>query len=103
MRQIESSYREGPCLFFEVAPDCRIDLEQVNVSPALHSRGFHSLLSDPPPIVKYTYSISVLQLLMDPELKRRLQTEFALQIERLGHIIGRDLSHWSQAHARERS
>lgn len=34
---------------------------------------------------------------MDPELRRHLQNEFAPEVERLGNLIGRDLSHWSRS------
>jgi hypothetical protein len=32
---------------------------------------------------------------MDPALRRQLQEEFAREVERLGHLINRDLSRWS--------
>jgi hypothetical protein len=32
---------------------------------------------------------------MDPQLRRRLQEDFASEIQRLGHLVGRDLSHWA--------
>jgi hypothetical protein len=31
---------------------------------------------------------------MSPELRRQLLDEFTPEIERLGEVIGRDLSHW---------
>lgn len=34
---------------------------------------------------------------MDPDLRRRLTTEFAAQVAELGALIGRDLSAWSKA------
>ena len=33
---------------------------------------------------------------MDPDLRRRLTEEFAPEVERLGRMIGRDLSDWSR-------
>jgi hypothetical protein len=33
---------------------------------------------------------------MDPELRRRLKAEFAPEVQRLGALIGRDLSAWSE-------
>lgn len=34
---------------------------------------------------------------MDPELRARLTAELAPEVERLGALIGRDLSHWSRS------
>jgi hypothetical protein len=34
---------------------------------------------------------------MQPELRRKLQAEFRSEVRRLGELIGRDLSHWSEA------
>jgi hypothetical protein len=34
---------------------------------------------------------------MQPELRRKLQVEFRSEVRRLGELIGRDLSHWSEA------
>jgi hypothetical protein len=33
---------------------------------------------------------------MDPEVRRTLTAEFAPEVERLGRLIGKDLSHWSR-------
>jgi hypothetical protein len=33
---------------------------------------------------------------MDTELRRRLQAEFAPEVERLSELLGRDLTHWSR-------
>ena len=33
---------------------------------------------------------------MDTELRRRLQAEFAPEVERLSELLGRDLTHWSK-------
>jgi hypothetical protein len=33
---------------------------------------------------------------LDPELRKRLQTEFAPEVERLSQLLGRDLTHWSK-------
>jgi hypothetical protein len=33
---------------------------------------------------------------MDPELRRRLQREFALEVHQLSKLLGRDLSGWVQ-------
>jgi hypothetical protein len=33
---------------------------------------------------------------MDPELKKRLQAEFAADVEELGALLGPDLSQWSK-------
>jgi|SRR5579872_2149661 len=38
-----------------------------------------------------------------PELRRRLQREFAPEIERLGGLLGRDLTHWSSGDGRQRN
>ena len=32
---------------------------------------------------------------MDPELRLRLQAEFAPEVERLSELLGRDVTHWS--------
>jgi hypothetical protein len=32
---------------------------------------------------------------MDPQLRRSLRAEFAPEVERLGRLLGRDLSAWS--------
>jgi len=36
---------------------------------------------------------------MDPELRIRLQRKFAPEVEKLGALLGRDLSHWSRPDA----
>jgi hypothetical protein len=36
---------------------------------------------------------------IDPELRERLTTELSPEVERLSALVGRDLSHWSQARA----
>ena len=33
---------------------------------------------------------------MPPELRRQIQGEFAPEVERLGRMLDRDLSHWSR-------
>ncbi len=37
------------------------------------------------------------RLSLDPELRKTLQKEFAPEVERLGQLLGRDLSHWSKS------
>jgi len=37
---------------------------------------------------------------MDPELRARLKREFAPEVDRLGELLGRDLTHWNEDRAR---
>ena len=47
------------------------------------------------PAIQILYTSYVPRPPMDPELRRRLQAEFAPEVGRLSELLGRDLTHWS--------
>lgn len=103
--------------FLDVATDFQPDFRPANVNKRLRSTALQRLVFDPPgPIrrliprlrrypVVHRLRGAVVGLNsrvaqrsdMDPDLRRRLQAEFAPDVERLGALIGRDLSHWSSS------
>ena len=38
-----------------------------------------------------------------PGLRRRLKAEFACEVERLGQLLGRDLTHWNREDGRRQN
>jgi len=102
--------------FLDVAPASNVPLRPENASRRLRSERMARVLHAPPRgVVRLSRALLSrparirlmrrLRLLnsreaprtpMPPELRRQLQREFAPQVERLGRMLGRDLSHWSR-------
>jgi len=108
-------YRQT-CEFLQVAPQFQPEFRIVNANKAVHSPALRSFLRYPPEPVRWVqqlWSLSPVRLglrskirqlntryesrpPMDRDLRRRLQAEFAPEVERLSALLGRDLSHWGQ-------
>ncbi len=110
-----ASYRET-LQFLDVDTDFAPTLEQVNASKKVRWKGLRDFIKRPPRIIrepvrklttisarrrlraladKFNTNDSA-RALMDSDLRLRLKEEFRPEVERLGHLLGRDLSHWSQ-------
>ncbi|MGH7508107.1 MAG: sulfotransferase [Gemmatimonadales bacterium] len=105
--------------FLEVDDGFRPELPVVNASKHVRSKWVRDMLREPPAVVLRTargllprglrqrlvaqlWRRNIVQRPrrpMDPALRRRLQAEFAPEVERLGRLIGRDLTAWSRAPA----
>jgi hypothetical protein len=102
--------------FLGVSPDFEPRFTVVNPNKYTRSKALRSFLQEPPETMR-SLTRSVLPGLvryrvkevarrfntryeprppMDPELGRRLRREFAPEVERLGGLLDRDLSHWSE-------
>lgn len=101
--------------FAGVDPNFEATLDVINARKRMRSRWLRNLVSHPPPIVgraarplmspatraKVARSLSDLNRKetpgekMDPSTRRALAAEFAAEVESLGHLIDRDLSHWT--------
>lgn len=102
--------------FLGVAWDFEPDLQIVNSNRRARSKSLRRLLSNPPQsvrglvrsIIPSTLRHKVIGRLehfnsryqtrspMDPEVRKRLQKEFEPEVEQLGELLGRDLTHWSR-------
>lgn len=102
--------------FLGVSPDFEPGFTVVNPNKRTRSKALRSFLQEPPETmrsltrsalpgpVRYRVKEVARHLNtryeprppMDPELGRRLRREFALEVEGLGGLLGRDLSHWSE-------
>ena len=102
--------------FLGVSTDFNPNITVVNPSKRVKVKALQNFLVDRPPIVRFFSRLvlpqslrhgifTVLKLLntrqeprsaMEPELRRRLQAEFAPEVERLSKLLGRDLNHWSK-------
>jgi hypothetical protein len=103
------------CAFLGVAPGVRPSFEVVNGNRVVRNRWLRDTLRDRSSalrrLARTTLPLSVRQRAqrrlrqlntrveprppMDPELRRRLIVEFRPEVERLGKLLVRDLSHWS--------
>lgn len=103
--------------FLGVAADFQPDFTPANVNKRQRSATLQRLVYDPPgpirrlvprlrrfPVVHRLRGAVVglnsrvaQRSAMDADLRRRLQAEFAPEVERLGALIGRDLSNWSNS------
>jgi hypothetical protein len=100
--------------FLEVDPGFVPDFTPANENKRVRNRWLQRLIWDPPlvrpliPVIRRFPAAHALRgrLLalnsrrearspMDPALRARLQAEFRPEVERLGRLIGRDLSGWS--------
>jgi hypothetical protein len=103
--------------FLGIDDSFRPELPVVNASKHVRSKWVRDTLQEPPAVMVRTARIllprGVRQRLvaqvwrgniaqrprrpMDPALRRRLQAEFAPEVDRLSRLIGRDLTGWSRA------
>jgi Sulfotransferase domain len=101
--------------FLDVDPKFQLQFETVNANPQVRFTFLRNLLKKPPSFVagpiRRLMSRSLREDLarplwrlalkrkprpqMNPELRRRLQAEFAPEVERLSELLGRDLTYWS--------
>ena len=114
-RDTAGVYRKTLC-FLGVSPDFRPHMAIANPNKSSRSESFQSFLRQPPSALR-TLSHALMprrlrEVLyarlrhlntsykprppMEPELKKRLQAEFAPDVEELGALLGRDLSRWSK-------
>jgi hypothetical protein len=102
--------------FLEVDPGFTPDFRIVNPRKTVRSASFHQLMIEPPhlfrrivrALVPDTPRYKIIKLVsrlnrktktakrMDPDLRRALVLEFSGEVERLGRLIGRDLSDWRE-------
>lgn len=102
--------------FLGVDPDFRPEFHIANLNRQARSKALRMLLRDPPrPVRRLARALPTparrrlgegleryntrrgRRAPMDAELSERLRAEFAPEVERLGDLLGRDLSHWSRA------
>ena len=115
-RDPAASYREV-LAFLGVDTSATAEFERVNESKRPLSRSLQELIVRPPapiaklvPLLRRTpiaHRVRAAILManskptarapMDADLRRQLTAEFAPEVERLGQLIGRDLSGWSRA------
>jgi hypothetical protein len=108
-------YRQT-CEFLEVDPRFQPEFRIINANKGVHSTALRSFLRYPPgpiPWFQKLWSLSPIRLglrskirqlntryesrpPMDPDLRRRLQAEFAPEVERLSALLGQDLTPWCQ-------
>lgn len=114
-------YRRDPARVYQavleylgVSPDFEPSFTVVNQYKGVRSGRLHRFLVQPPrPLQRLVHAVpagpryallgKVKQLNsvpqprppMDAELRRRLRVEFASEVDRLGRLLGRDLSEWS--------
>ncbi len=114
VRDTERCYREV-LAFLELSDSFLPKFEVVNASKKLRVRAVAQLMRRPPPLLLTTLRAVLPQALrtaiarfirylntkrgarppLDPELRRALLREYREEIEQLGRLIGRDLSHWA--------
>jgi hypothetical protein len=102
--------------FLDVDSEFRVDFVIKNSSKRVRSRAVQDFLLNPPPLVRWVRDDLMPKRMrelvfgrlrglntvfeprapMNPDLKKRLRVEFAPEVERLGELLGRDLSHWSR-------
>jgi hypothetical protein len=109
--------------FLGVDPNHKCSFDVIHANRKIRSPAIQDLLRDlPNPIRHVTHSLLTKQLrsvlgsrlnrmntkvvrrpALDPEFRRRLQTEFACEVSQLGKLIGRDLSSWVDSPTRSKS
>jgi Sulfotransferase domain len=114
-RDTAAVYRET-LSFLGVTPEFQPEVPIINPNKQARSQTLQKFMTSPPAIVRWfgcvTMSPRLRQRLfgrirslntryaprapMPPELRRRLQAEFAPDVEWLGKLLDRDLSHWSR-------
>jgi hypothetical protein len=104
--------------YLEVDPTFVADFSLANENKRVHRRWLQRLIWNPPlirPLIPTLRRFPLVHALrsgllsmnserasrppMDPGLRGRLEAELAPEVERLGHLIGRDLSAWTRVHA----
>jgi hypothetical protein len=116
VRTTSEVYRQT-CEFLEVDSQFRPEFRIVNANKGIYSPALRSFLRYPPKPVRWLLPLLGLRPArrqgfkgwlrrlnakhesrpsMDPELRRRLQVEFTLEVEQLSTLLGRDLTHWCQ-------
>ena len=98
--------------FLEIDPDYQADLKQINPNKEARFPFLRDFLRRPPrpvlaigralfPVARPVYRALVNlntryapRTTMSPELRRQLQAEFLPEVQRLGDLLGRDLTHW---------
>lgn len=103
--------------FLGVSTDFTPKIEVINPSKRVRIKALQNFLIKRPPLIKSLGILFIprpLRYLMfmtvktfntryeprppiAPELRRRLQAEFAPEVERLSQLLGRDLTHWNKA------
>lgn len=107
--------------FLDVRPDFRPQFKDVNGNKRVRNKRFQKFLLEPPQPLRWLRD-EVLPTRMDQivfgrlrglntsfeprppmnsELRRRLQAEFALEVEQLSELLGRDLTHWCKREGSE--
>jgi hypothetical protein len=101
--------------FLGVRPDSRMDFPVLNSNKYVRSMALQEFVRHPPGILRQFGRIAMPMEMrkflrgwfsrlnvvctprspLDPDLRRRLQREFREDVEKLGNLIGRDLSGWS--------
>jgi hypothetical protein len=114
-KDIAAVYRET-LRFLEVKEDFKPIFEVVNPNKQVKNYTFQRFLHNPPQIARRISRILIPTILrqsivdnlvrlntyfkprlpIDPLLKKQLQAEFKLEIERLSELLGRDLTFWSR-------
>ena len=102
--------------FLDVNPAFQPKFEIINPNKVVHSKKLRDFLRNPPQFISKPTKILVPSMLrdklihllaryntkyvprppMNPELRRRLQAEFASEVEQLSELLGRDLTNWSK-------
>ncbi|HEV2124502.1 MAG TPA: sulfotransferase [Chloroflexota bacterium] len=114
VRDTEACYR-AVLAFLELSDSFLPSFEVVNPSKKLRSRALAQLMRRPPPglrslvraVLPPKLRLALTQRVrdlntkrgarppLDPELRRGLLREYREEVERLGYLIGRDLSRWT--------
>jgi hypothetical protein len=102
--------------FLDVNPEFQPEFRKVNPSRSPRNRNLHKLVIAPPEVLQsFVRAVMPSQLRLrlgrgiknlntnyeprpplNPELKKKLQSEFLPEVERLSELLGRDLTHWCQ-------
>ena len=104
--------------FLEVDPDFEPDFSPANENKRVRNRWLHRLVWNPPllrPLIPFLRRYPLVHALrarllslnsrrvprapMDPELRSRLREELRPEVERLGRLMDRDLSAWTETSA----
>jgi len=108
-------YRQT-CEFLEVDSRFQPDFRIINANKSVHSATLRRFLRYPPKPIRWLFPLLGLRPArqgfkgwlrrfnnryeprppMEPRLRRRLQAEFAPEVERLSALLGRDLTPWCQ-------
>lgn len=103
--------------FLGVNEDFQAEFKVINANKIIRNQSWHNFLRDPPPMIRKlgktlmprsTYRNLRANLLhqsiqyqsrlpMNIKLRKRLQADFASEVEQLSHLLNRDLTHWSSS------